>query len=244
VIIQILIILLFRFLTDISITIIQVVGRSSEIYMRWGKLTLAFIPDLPKTGPKILGVKSSYHVGDRVTATCISPKSYPPSVLTWYINSDSADPKYVSSQSEALFHFTNQSDKRIRPNNFEEHVLRLKSRVKTNRQVNSINGQKFPRVHHHLRSDPNLYSVVKLRFPIKENHLVTEDRELSLKCAVSVTDLYWRSVELNMLISRRHGWMFNTSNRAKNEQFQQLILKCALILSIMYFWWINKIQNY
>ena len=199
------------------------------------EITNASISDLPKTGPKILGVKSSYHVGDRVTATCISPKSYPPSVLNWYINSDSADPEYVSSRSEGIFHFNSQSENRTRPGNFKEHVLRLRPLVKTNREVGAINGQRSHRIHHHQRPDPNLYSVVKLRFPIRENHSGTEDRQLSLRCTASVTDLYWRSTEAKMLIRPRHGWMFTAMNRADGivGLHQHLLFNFVLFLEIM-----------
>ena len=35
-----------------------------------------------------------------MTAVCAIPLSKPEATLSWYINSDSADPKYVSNQSE------------------------------------------------------------------------------------------------------------------------------------------------
>ena len=136
----------------------------------------------------------------------------------------------MSSQSEALFHFTNQSEDRTKP---KEHVLRLKPRVKTNREVGAKNGPTFHRIHHHHRSDPNLFSVVKLRFPIRENYLGTEDRQLSLKCTASVPDLYWRSTEVKMLIRPLHGWTFATSNKPADKHFHLLFLKFVLILVIM-----------
>ena len=184
-------------------------------------------------------MESSYHVGDQVTATCISPKSYPPSVLTWYINRDSADPNYASSQSEGLFHFTSQSENRTEPGNFEDHVLRLRPRLKTSSEVGAINGQRFHEIHHHQRADPNLYSVVKLRFPIREKHLGTEDRLLSLKCTASVTDLYWRSTEVKTLIRPLHAWRFPSSNIAVKipgfleNNFQHHLLAFIPMLAIM-----------
>ena len=78
-----------------------------------------FSPDLPHAGPRIHGVQSKYTVGDRLTADCMLPvsrlidiylsdyisKTYlqpiycsPAAVLTWYINSDTADPGAVSRQ--------------------------------------------------------------------------------------------------------------------------------------------------
>ena len=101
-----------------------------------------------------------------------------------------------------------------------------------------INSQRFHRIHHHQREDPSPYPVVKLRFPIRENYLGTEDRQLSLKCTASITDLYWRSTEVNMFIRPRHGWMFPTSNRAEGiaglqENFQKTIYKFVLILAMM-----------
>ena len=41
-----------------------------------------------------------YSVGDTVTASCLSPASVPASSLTWYINSDTADPGTVAGPRE------------------------------------------------------------------------------------------------------------------------------------------------
>ena len=54
--------------------------------------------DLPSIGPKIYGVASKYSVGDQMTADCMLPVSHPAAVLTWYINSDTADITYISHQ--------------------------------------------------------------------------------------------------------------------------------------------------
>ena len=54
-----------------------------------------------------------YSIGDQITATCISPSSFPPVVLRWYINSDSADASFLSDQSEERLHTDNQSDKPV-----------------------------------------------------------------------------------------------------------------------------------
>ena len=53
---------------------------------------------MPHTGPKILGVKSKYSLGDQMTADCLLPESSPRAELTWYINSDTADMGHSSSQ--------------------------------------------------------------------------------------------------------------------------------------------------
>ena len=120
------------------------------------------------------------------------------------------------------------------------HVLRLRRCARTKSEVGAINGQRFHSVHHHQRSDHNLYSVVKLRFPIREKHFRTGDRQLSLKCTASVIDLYWRSTEVKMLIRPQHGWMFTTSNRAHDtvglqDHFRQQFMKFVLVLAMMYF---------
>ena len=55
--------------------------------------------DLPELAPRILGLSSSYEVGDRLQALCVSPLSFPPSVLNWYINQDSADGAVSTNQT-------------------------------------------------------------------------------------------------------------------------------------------------
>ena len=62
------------------------------------KTTLCSL-DLPETGPRILGLRPSYVVGDTLTAQCVSPVSSPPSDLTWYINHHAADRRLVSNQT-------------------------------------------------------------------------------------------------------------------------------------------------
>ena len=39
-------------------------------------------------------------MGDTVTASCLSPASVPASSLTWYVNSDTADPGSVAGPRE------------------------------------------------------------------------------------------------------------------------------------------------
>ena len=38
-----------------------------------------------------------YSVGDTIQAACLSPVSFPPAVLTWYVNSDTADTGHINS---------------------------------------------------------------------------------------------------------------------------------------------------
>ena len=137
-------------------------------------------------------------------ATCVSPRSYPPSVLTWYINDNSADANYVSSQSEGLFHFNNQSEKRTKLANYAEHILRLRPYLQNEAGKKDVS--MLPEIHQ--RQDPALYSVVKLRFPILEKHLSTGNRYLSVKCTASIPALYWRSTEVKTWIRPVTAWRF------------------------------------
>lgn len=41
---------------------------------------------LPHNGPHITGERKQYQVGDELSLNCSSGKSYPESVLKWYIN--------------------------------------------------------------------------------------------------------------------------------------------------------------
>ena len=120
----------------------------------------------------------------------------------------------------------------------QEHVLKLRPCETTKREVGPKKGQKLQRIHYHHRADPNLYSVVKLRFPIKETHLGKGDLQLSLKCTASITDLYWRSTEVRMIIRPQHGWMFTAMNSATfivglQEHFHHLVFNFVIILAIL-----------
>ena len=86
---------LFRFKTDVSVSIIQAVCKCSD-----SRLTVT-IPslDLPEIAPSILGLSASYEVGDILTAICVSPVTFPASVLTWYINHNTADTTLTTNQT-------------------------------------------------------------------------------------------------------------------------------------------------
>ena len=136
--------------------------------------------DLPSSGPTILGVNSKYSVGDSITASCVSPLSYPPTVLSWYINNDSADNSFVSNQSEITTHHGSQI---------------LKNRDKKQYYLSPTDTS----LYQHYREDPVTYSVKKLNFIVNENHLT--DGELNLKCTAEILDLYWRSNEVATQVS-------------------------------------------
>ena len=135
---------------------------------------------MPSSGPTILGVNSKYSVGDSITASCVSPLSYPPTVLSWYINNDSADHSFVSNQSEITTHHGSQI---------------LKNRDKKQYFLSPTDTS----LYQHYREDPVTYSVKKLNFIVNENHLT--DGELNLKCTAEILDLYWRSNEVATQVS-------------------------------------------
>ena len=131
---------------------------------------------MPSSGPTILGVNSKYSVGDSITASCVSPLSFPPTVLSWYINNDSADHSFVSNQSEITIHQGSQI---------------LRNRDKKQSSLSPTDNTLYQ---HAREEDPVTYSVKKLNFIVNDNHLT--DGELSLKCTAEILDLYWRSNEV------------------------------------------------
>jgi len=50
-----------------------------------GSLTVLEIPEKHE-GPVITGGRASYQFGDQLSLNCTSPRTYPPTVLRWYIN--------------------------------------------------------------------------------------------------------------------------------------------------------------
>ena len=170
--------------------------------------------DLPSSGPKILGVYSKYQVGDQITVSCISPLSFPPAVLRWYINSDSADPSFVSNQLEMTIHqdkpifstmnmiselesFMNlksENDPSVEPHEyFQSSSLNHLSEESLN--TPSVTRKRLNKIPHHKRK-PAPYSVLKLNFTVKPKHLAHTAGGLSLKCTAEVLDIYWRSSEV------------------------------------------------
>ncbi|XP_071531963.1 uncharacterized protein [Panulirus ornatus] len=51
--------------------------------------------DIPARGPTITGRRDSYRVGDLLLLNCSSPHSFPPTTLTWHINSHQASRETV-----------------------------------------------------------------------------------------------------------------------------------------------------
>ncbi|KAK9878068.1 hypothetical protein WA026_020697 [Henosepilachna vigintioctopunctata] len=45
-----------------------------------------FVSALPKEDPTITGVETQYEIGDDINLNCTSGRSYPASILNWYIN--------------------------------------------------------------------------------------------------------------------------------------------------------------
>ena len=160
---------------------------------------------MPTTGPKILGIRSKYHVGDNLSATCLSSASYPPVVLTWYINSDSADSTFVTSQSE-------------------NSVLK---RSQLTLQKNKTNGffqdGEFKRRGH---------TSLRLNFKIKKVHMSSEGL-LRVKCTARVLNLYWRSSEVETaVISKENYWYSYTFHQSKaiTIRTEKFLLNFVLIL--------------
>ncbi|XP_050307679.1 uncharacterized protein LOC126744345 isoform X1 [Anthonomus grandis grandis] len=50
---------------------------------------------LPKSGPEITGGQLRYHVGDFVNVNCTTRESKPAAQLSWMINGEPADPRYI-----------------------------------------------------------------------------------------------------------------------------------------------------
>ncbi|XP_065217678.1 uncharacterized protein LOC135843654 [Planococcus citri] len=48
-----------------------------------GRMEVVF---LPRNGPQITGERTEYQIGDELNLNCTSGKSYPPSLLRWYVN--------------------------------------------------------------------------------------------------------------------------------------------------------------
>ncbi|XP_065218701.1 cell adhesion molecule 2-like isoform X2 [Planococcus citri] len=62
-------------------------GPSFFSVQKEGRLEVVF---LPREAPQISGEKKQYQIGDELNLNCSSGKSYPASVLNWYINDNQA----------------------------------------------------------------------------------------------------------------------------------------------------------
>lgn len=56
------------------------------VKMHYGIIYIFYTQVLPRSGPRISGGKSIYHVGDRVSVNCTSERSKPAATLHWSIN--------------------------------------------------------------------------------------------------------------------------------------------------------------
>jgi hypothetical protein len=210
-----------------------------------------FFSDLPSSGPKIKGVDSKYHLGDQITASCISPVSFPPAVLSWYINSDSADPSFISNQSQMTFH----SDSPILSDVNMKYQLEslMKQRSEADRSIEPskyfhtdtsivyehlqdfINTPNDMRNNHHQKKNP----ARQLNFTVKPKQLVMPGGGLSLKCTAEVLDLYWRSSEVEtQVITRPNTWSLTAFSHAvaTNINIRSfLLLNIRSILLFLYF---------
>uniref|UniRef100_A0A182PJ76 Ig-like domain-containing protein n=1 Tax=Anopheles epiroticus TaxID=199890 RepID=A0A182PJ76_9DIPT len=76
---------------------------------------------LPESDPVITGGKPRYQIGDHVRVNCTSARSKPAVQLTWYINSELADPSYVRQYPTIVS---------ITPDHLETAILGLEFRIK------------------------------------------------------------------------------------------------------------------
>ena len=232
------------------------------MFLRYGQsrdvqILYSLFSDLPSSGPKILGVDSKYHVGDQITASCIYPLSFPAAVLSWYINSDSADPGFVSNQSEMVIHqdslffskmkaqlesFINQrseADRSIEPNEyFHVYSSSIYQHLEASFTTPSDKRNKFNRNRHQKRNQVP-YSVLKLNFTVKPKHLAYTEGSLSLKCTAEVLDIYWRSSEVETQVTSLPGtWSmpaFSNSVPANmNINHLSLVNLLGLLISFFY----------
>lgn len=55
-----------------------------------------FVPVLPKSGPRVVGLKEQYNLDDLVVANCSLPPSRPKAHLKWLVNDRPAPSSYIS----------------------------------------------------------------------------------------------------------------------------------------------------
>lgn len=81
--------------TDTAGTYKCEVSGDGPMFQTAVKIIKLEIADLPKTGPYIRGLRSSYHIGDKINLTCHSGPSRPKTKLNWYINGNAADASLI-----------------------------------------------------------------------------------------------------------------------------------------------------
>ncbi|KAG5671332.1 hypothetical protein PVAND_001535 [Polypedilum vanderplanki] len=55
---------------------------------------------LPQSDPRIEGIEKNYYEGDFLFGNCTSDFSYPPPIMSWYINDQKADPSLLQPNQE------------------------------------------------------------------------------------------------------------------------------------------------
>jgi len=88
--------------------------------------TQVLVVDLPDSGPKITGVKSKYHPGDEVDASCSSTYSQPAPTIKWWINDNAAGTDKIRTVDEG---YTTQLRFKIKTKDLVNDSLRLKCTV-------------------------------------------------------------------------------------------------------------------
>lgn len=58
---------------------------------------------LPQSDPKIEGIERNYYEGDFLFGNCTSDFSFPPPIMSWYINEQKADPSLLQPSQETVY---------------------------------------------------------------------------------------------------------------------------------------------
>ncbi|XP_058454189.1 uncharacterized protein LOC131432116 [Malaya genurostris] len=94
-----------------------------------GEMTVVVLPD---EDPHITGGKPRYQIGDYVRVNCSSGRSKPAVHLTWYINSEPADPALVRQYEPVVSGFDKLETSilglefRVKPKHFKRGDMKLK----------------------------------------------------------------------------------------------------------------------
>jgi hypothetical protein len=166
-------------------------------------------------------------------------------VLSWYINSDSADPSFVSNQTEMAIHQVYQIYSNMDMISKLVSFVNIKSEVdpiiepKSDTSLQMHVSEASLNTHSDTRKKFNSkLSVLKLNFTVKPKHLAHTAGGLSLKCTAEVLDLYWRSSEVTSQVKSLPGtWSlpaFSNSVLAKMDMKSLflMIFKAILIFII------------
>lgn len=116
----------------------------------------AIIVALPEVGPKIIGGRPRYQVGDTVRVNCTSGRSKPAAQLAWFINGEPADPDFLrgpfiqQSGRESLETSTLTLEFAVKQKHFNHGDMKLKclatiARVYLRSNEESVEGEKQPK---------------------------------------------------------------------------------------------------